>query len=295
MKIGIFGDSFAEKTNPALWICSTLKENEHTNYLKEKIRKDTYIWHDYFAEQGHTVYDHGRGGSDIYYSYYQWLHNHEKYDCCIFLVTGFRRLSVRDKALDVKFEKEGWYSVVNIQDAVQKSNPRLSLFKGNKNLKNHNYNTFAKAAIHYYRKIDGIDPFRHILFCELMLKEIKQKRPDTIFVPAVYNDPIPSYSPTLTDLYFMETEAMGEVYKEQTIQKTSFIGEGNGFADIRVAHLSKKNHEILGKKIHDSIMNKESNFKISVEDYIMEFSQDEIDKCWISKKEYKNIIEKRYA
>ena len=128
-----------------------------------------------------------------------------------------------------------------------------------------------------------------------MLKEIKQKRPDTIFVPAVYNDPIPSYSPTLTDLYFMETEAMGEVYKEQTIQKTSFIGEGNGFADIRVAHLSKKNHEILGKKIHDSIMNKESNFKISVEDYIMEFSQDEIDKCWISKKEYKNIIEKRYA
>lgn len=294
MKIGIFGDSFAEKNNPALWICSTLKENKYTNYLREKITEDTYIWHDYFAEQGHTVYDYGRGGTDIYYSYYQWLHNHEKYDCCIFLVTGFRRLSVRHKNFKAKHEKELWYSVTNVQDALDKSNPTNSLFKGSKNKKNVYYNKFAQAAIYYYKSIDGYDPFRHIHFCELMLKEVQQKRPDTLFVPAVYNDPLKN-SPTLTDIYFMETEAMGEVYQKEIENNTCFIGEGKGFADIRVAHLSKKNHEILGKKIYDSIMNKVTNFKINIEDYIMEFSQDEIDKCWISKQEFKNIIEKRYA
>jgi hypothetical protein len=72
MKIGIFGDSFADEQNI--------------------FRPDNLSWANQIRESGYDVDNYGKCASSLYYSYLQLKEHHEKYDKIIFTITGDGRL-----------------------------------------------------------------------------------------------------------------------------------------------------------------------------------------------------------
>ena len=76
MKIGIFGDSFAD---------------EHMKPSKTWIEclRDNYDYHE--------VTSYGYGGTSLGWSYNNFLEHHSKYDLCVFLLTDQRRQHYYDK------------------------------------------------------------------------------------------------------------------------------------------------------------------------------------------------------
>lgn len=72
MKIGIFGDSFADEFNMH--------------------RTDNMSWANQLRNLGYDVTNYGKCASSLYYSYRQLLEHHRKYDKVIFLITGAGRL-----------------------------------------------------------------------------------------------------------------------------------------------------------------------------------------------------------
>ena len=72
MRIGIFGDSFADEQNI--------------------FRSDNMSWANQIRVSGYDVDNYGKCASSLYYSYLQLKEHHEKYDKVIFVATGEGRL-----------------------------------------------------------------------------------------------------------------------------------------------------------------------------------------------------------
>jgi len=159
MRVAIYGDSFADPKVRG----STIVED---NIL---------AWPD-IVSQYHSVANFARGGTSTYYSYQKFLGTHESFDKIIFVITDYYR----------------WYHLVH--------NP------GKKSPHNDNYHAVTSPVMcNFLRKdssfidnapnsvkqsLDAIDSYFFNLkddkfdetICGLMLDDIKNKRPDTIFV-----------------------------------------------------------------------------------------------------------------
>jgi len=271
MKIGVFGDSYAHKLITPYLVAYILDNNLFTGELKdrilENISKDRYFWHDYLQEKGHEVINYSQGGTDIYYSYFQWYHNHHNCDRCIFVVTCPFRYFIRDKKNATgKHESNYWVGVTGYDQAKQNMDTA-------RNLKE---KRLAEAFLMYYKEILDRDKHRHLTFNKLMLEDVKRQRPDTLFIPAITDE-----KPCLANIYTEEMEK-AKINPDEIL-------------DMRLGHLTRQNQYLLGKQVHKAFENGVQEFIVNLEDYDFNFSDETIKKNWPNKKTIKQTILELYG
>lgn len=98
MKIGVFGDSFAEK-----------------GYINHPF---PIIWYQYLAQEGHDIECWGQGGSSIYFSAHQIQQKYRDYDLVIWCVTTPGRISFK--------HNHNWHHVTTSQDQYNGSDIEIN-------------------------------------------------------------------------------------------------------------------------------------------------------------------------
>ena len=132
MKIGIFGDSFADDYN--LW-------PSHFEGVGPS-------WIEYIRDQDIEVDNFSFGGSGLYYSYEKFISNFQKYDKIIFLVTTPGRIS-----LEHNEEYGHWYSLTQVQKELKtcfeyNKNVRLNaVYSYFKYIKNNNFDNLVQDML----------------------------------------------------------------------------------------------------------------------------------------------------
>lgn len=102
MKIGIYGDSFAER----------MSENSWTVRLESLLGAD--------------ITNYGLAGSDLYWSYNLYRQNHKEYDLNIFIATGSCRTSYFDWDRETQTLSHVWMQKGEVKDCI---NWNKNLFK----------------------------------------------------------------------------------------------------------------------------------------------------------------------
>lgn len=223
--IAIFGDSFAsrmhleippteEKFLKALYkLCGRVYNKTEVKLLRDNWGKRYIPWVNFL---GADVYAHS--GSDLYYSYNQFVKRHHTYEKCIFVITGSLRFS--------SFATNEWLHCGSIDDAIEKIE-----FSSDRKTKKY-FTTLASFFKDiYYQDMERIEYINRA-----MIDSIKSIRPDTIFINAF---------PDLKNVYELELKTWNLTH-DQSQDYTNYI-------DLRQCHMTNANNEILAKKILDNL------------------------------------------
>ena len=219
-KIAIFGDSFA--ANPYLEfspttegflkevyaVCNRPYSKKEVNLLAENWGKKYKAWMRYLNAD---VF--GRSGSDLYYSYNQFIQHHSNYEKCIFVITSPLRYSTN---------VNGWIHCASYEDAVEKIDFAASS-EHKQALKT--MSSFFKDL--YYKDLDRIE-----LLNKAMLDSIQKIRPDTLFINAF---------PDLKRVYDLELEAWN-ISHDESQDYTKYF-------DLRHCHMTNENNKVLADYI----------------------------------------------
>jgi hypothetical protein len=116
MKIGVYGDSFAD-----------IHSNKHASH---------FAWHNQLTKliPGSTVESFGLGSSSLYYSYCKFLETHDQFDIIIFLVTESNRYTKR--VCDIAGSDRYFSNMLQVEhflqsnDTKSKDKPTLEFLKG---------------------------------------------------------------------------------------------------------------------------------------------------------------------
>jgi len=191
-------------------------------------------WTKLLAESSeYAVLNKAIGGSSLYYSYKEFNQLHEGFDKVMLVVTLYGRLYcpiIEDvDGPSSSSHHTGGFWVEQNKDRIKKNQP-------------HNI-----AAI---KQLDAIrDHFLYIMDWEkdkqmnqLMLDEIKRKRPDIVIVPAFQSSWQNSPQPTswLDQISDMEMKHYNVTHDD--------LSRKNGYADCRKCHMSERNNQILFEK-----------------------------------------------
>ena len=192
MDIAVFGDSFTQN-----------EPREYTSWFED---------FDCF----------GLGGTDIWYSYKNFLNHHENYDRIIFACTSPYRVCKYHERL-------GWLIYTNPDSCKlnKKKHPTFSLMQ------------------QYLTHISTIHDGRDETFCDLMVDKILNIRPDTLFIKCFETSPGPPVLP------------LNEVRRlEQRIMDRN--DESDGLIDIRLAHLTEESHTIIKSEVKKALHNNDT-------------------------------------
>ena len=216
-KIAVFGDSFAAKSNLEFTdthemfvkeiydLCNRKYNKKEFSRIREILGSNYKCWMDVLGAD-----TYGKSGSDIYFSYNQFINNHKAYDKCIFVVTTPLRFSSNIN---------GWRHCGSAEDAREKMD-----WSENKKY----YSVLADAFEHiFYKDLDRIE-----IINQAMLDNIKYIRPDTIFINAF---------PDLKNVYELELKAWNTDHIESQ--------DYSKFIDLRMCHMTNENNAILGNYI----------------------------------------------
>jgi hypothetical protein len=149
MKIGIFGDSFAD--DRTMWV-------EHFKDVGPS-------WIDYLRDQNIEIDNYAFGGSGLYFSYEKFISNFQKYDKIIFLVTSPGRISLPDK--DGKYSH--WYGPAMVEKDL------ATCFDYNKKVRLN-----AVRDYFMYVKNDKFDNLVH----DLLIENISKKHDSMLMIPS---------------------------------------------------------------------------------------------------------------
>lgn len=170
----------------------------------------------------------GKDGSDVYYSYYRFLEHQQHFDKIIFAVTNPIRHS--------RQWGSNWIHFTHYErcDGLARNNAIPV--------------DWRKA----YRAAG--DWFRHVLsegqihreqrFAELMIEDIKHRRPDTLFIKLFKNSP----GENVTPLFEISSIEQGEIKAKKFLEDKS-----TNLVDIRMAHLTRESHEILKTEVEKAL------------------------------------------
>ena len=223
-KIGVFGDSFA--ANPHLeWNntaegfirevykgCKRKYSKEDSSMVLSKWGEKYIGWH---RNLDADVY--GQSGSDLYYSYNQFVKNQQKYEKCIFIITSPFRYSTNFN---------GWVHCASYEDAVEKI----------EFAKNYSDKQYFKSLTKFFKDVYYKDDERENLLTQAIIDSIKLARPDTIFINAY---------PDLKHVYDLELEFWNTTEQESQDYKKYF--------DLRHCHMTNENNKILADFIKNNI------------------------------------------
>ena len=155
MKIGIFGDSYADRHphgNGQAWF----------EMLRDRFNLDVTCF--------------GRKGSSLYYSYKKFIDHYEQFDKIIFLVTGPSRLTL---PIPQEYDNEN--------DTLRHVTNYNSFYHNvTSNFRNDRYlQQVSKALKLYYAYL--MDAEKDFLFHRLLIEEIQRVRPDGLYIPCFNN------------------------------------------------------------------------------------------------------------
>jgi hypothetical protein len=160
MKIGIFGDSFAD---------------DHTVW-PEHFKDVGPSWIDYLRDQNIEIDNYAFGGSGLYFSYEKFISNFQKYDKIIFLVTSPGRISLPDK--DGKCSH--WYGPAMVEKDL------ATCVDYNKKVRLN-----AVRDYFMYVKNDKFDNLVH----DLLIENISKKHDSILMIPSFTHSRIRSPMP----------------------------------------------------------------------------------------------------
>lgn len=224
-KIAVFGDSFSARMNTEFspTIDDFIKELFKLNnrpYNKD----DEDIMRKNWGEQliswpeliGADIYGHS--GSDLYYSYNQFINNHKNYDKCVFVITTPDRYST--------YIDGHWKHAACIDMANEKA----------KFSQDYNTKKIFNTISNYFKYVLYQDEERVQLIHQAMLDSIVHHRPDTIFINA-FND--------LVNVYQLELDAWNITHEQ--------ADNYNLYVDLRQCHMTDANNKILANHILDNL------------------------------------------
>jgi hypothetical protein len=181
----------------------------------------------------YTVVNKAQGGSSLYYSFKEFNQLHKEFDKVMLVITLYGRLYCPligdETGPGSSAHHTGGFWVEQNKDRIKKNQPQ--------NI----------AAI---KQLDAIrDYFLYVIDLEkdkemnqLMLDDIKRKRPDIILVPAFQGSWQTSPQPTswLDQISDMEMKHYGITHDD--------LNRKSGYADCRKCHMSERNNQILFEK-----------------------------------------------
>lgn len=214
--IGIFGDSY---TNSASDFEDHLQWWEYLNeYCDKECKIDNY----------------GVAGSSLYFSYQNFIKHHEKYDKVIFLYTSPNRLWMPQYS-EKSINGEHIHSVDHADRRFVKGTPLQKKIKD--------------AIEKYYVYINNPDEHRD--YWELMIADVRAKRPDALVLPCFYKSKDEIYWPVV-DISKID-------------DRKYHVDIMNDCVDIRANHFNYKNSKIFSKNVADWLMT--GNFRHEIKDY----------------------------
>jgi hypothetical protein len=210
MKIGIFGDSFAQSI---IWPAD----------VHRRVGKS---WSEILSEK-YDVTNFGLGGSSTYYSYDKFIKVHDKFDRVIFISSQPGRITLTD---DLMLKSSAFGDLRRRQiTGYNDAEDSINLLR----VRDPNSTDMVKlnAALDYFTYIEN----RHeqLTINKLYEDAVLNLRPDCLLVPAfIKRDPnvIP-----LNDIAMMEISHWGDVARE--LLKTH--------REIRRSHMTEENNLIL--------------------------------------------------
>lgn len=148
MKIGIFGDSFADDYN--LW--------------PEHFKEVGPSWIEYIRDQNIEVDNFSFGGSGLYYSYEKFISNFQKYDKIIFLVAAPGRICLSENG-----KYEHWFNLNQVEKELE------VCFDYNKKVRLNAVYSYFK-----YIKNDNFDNLIH----KMLIDRISKKHNEMLMIPS---------------------------------------------------------------------------------------------------------------
>ena len=212
MRIGIFGDSYSANT-----------ENNNTK-----------SWTDHLKEK-HDVVNYSVSGSSLFFSLRLFENNHALYDKIIFVVTCPGRWLLDDNSA----VREKLKLITGLRNCEFKMNTlslsieELTVYKAVKDYFLHVQNTQFDNYVH-----------------NLMVEEIKRKRPDVILIPS-FIDSFNNVTASIRDIQAKEDKAWGVEYVQE---------------DTRHCHMTEENNKIFASKVEKWLDGEQVN--IDINDYV---------------------------
>jgi hypothetical protein len=212
-KLAVFGDSFAY---------STMHEDEVGRRI---------MWTDVLKEK-YDVTNYGRAGSNLYFSYTEFLKNQHLYDYVVLVITGPGRLLIPKDSLYEPHQDTHFRFLCNYHTAEQH-------LKEIKNLPEHKHTVrVIEAARDYFLYIQDLE--YEICIHKLLIKEILNVRPTTILIPAFVNSWVDGpYNWHMFQIMKKEHQAWG----------FDDIVPDEKYKDYRTCHMTEENNIIFANVV----------------------------------------------
>jgi len=228
MKIGIFGDSFADVNYP-------LNRNPTPNWIELLQKKYKHI----------DVVSYGEAGSSLYYSVEQLKQFGHLYTTNVLLVTEPARVWAKDLDIDPPFKFLAGIDSIKAQIELLKQSINYSYVQ-----KKHQ-RIVLEAVIAYKMYVQNYEEevYKH----NLMVNELL-KKPNLILIPCFEN------------CILGNAKGLYEIYRKENIawQYNPDIDSG---IDTRNCHMTAENNEIFAQKIIECIENG-TTFNLNIDDYV---------------------------
>lgn len=197
--VGVFGDSFTDNAGSQTY---TTWASRYTSY--------------------------GKNGSDIYYSYLQFLEHHEKHDKIIFAVTDYNRHS--------RVYNDEWKNFSDPSTLEM----RLQWAETYEDIK------VYETMFNLFKYVISNNNSRELNIAKVLINEIKRIRPDTLFIRLFENTPGPDV------LYLLKISNLekGDIHIGDWRDKSYY-----GMVDKRLQHLTRESHEVITNEIEKAWAN----------------------------------------
>ena len=197
--VGVFGDSFTDTVDARTYITWA---SRYTSY--------------------------GKNGSDIYYSYLQFLEHHKKHDKIIFAVTDYNRHS--------RVYNDEWKNFSDLNTLEM----RLKWAETYEDEKVYG------TMFNLHKCVISNNNSRELNIAKVLINEIKRIRPDTLFIRLFENTPGPDV------LYLLKISNLekGDIHIGDWRDKSYY-----GMVDARFQHLTRESHEVITNEIEKAWAN----------------------------------------
>lgn len=217
MKIGVFGDSFADKNNPHLE--NNIKGLENESWIKV------------LEDEGHNIISYGTYGTSTYYSWEKFFEQYEQFECIVFCYSSLDRTPVLPKGLEsfsTLFQPEDLYTSQRYK-SIHDIDLEMTL---NKILLAKPYMYSQSFSLYLQQKIfNDVNLYcwdKKIRLVNVLSFENREKK--------LFN-----LEPRMFDVFY---NLVAVSQKEMPDLQ---------FADPRYNHLSKENNKIFARKIIESL------------------------------------------
>lgn len=234
--VGVFGDSFTDTVGAQTY---TTWASRYTSY--------------------------GKNGSDIYYSYLQFLEHHEKHDKIIFAVTDYNRHS--------RVYNDEWKNFSDPNTLEM----RLKWAETYEDIK------VYETMFNLFKYFISNNNSRELNIAKVLINEIKRIRPDTLFIRLFENTPGPDV------LYLLKISKLekGDINIGDWRDKSYY-----GMVDIRLQHLTRESHEVITNEIEKAWANGDQWLDMDYDIFKnIKFNKDEYFINWNDPRNYRKLRE----